>query len=448
VCAVLFVLAARAVHAQQAAPTQAAPQAQGPVSTPAQPPVPNRLNQILPSWLRVRGEFRGRLEGFDGLGFAEGRDDTYYLNRVRLNAIITPSKSLSFQVQAQDARVAKKEIGPVGAPFKATFDLRTAFADVGAATSPVGLRVGRQELTFGDQRLVGHAGWLNAARTFDGVRLTVRRKTFQVDAFGVSLVRILDGEFDKSGNGNRFFGAYVATTALIPKGSFEPYLFWRGDRNLATESGPRGDMKLTTIGARMAGKLPASFEYNIENALQTGSVGADAIAAWAGHYQVKTPAGPRALRAVGEFNYASGDADPKDGKRGTFDQLYASAHDKYGLADQVGWRNVRHVRAGIEFSPVKALSFSTSYHSYWLAEKRDGLYAASGALLARVAAGAASSHVGQEIDVQGSRPLTPQLQLAAGYAHIFPGGFLKQATPGASYSFPFVMVTYVFLAEK
>ena len=42
----------------------------------------------------------------------------------------------------------------------------------------------------------------------------------------------------------------------------------------------------------------------------------------------------------------------------------------------------------------------------------------------------------------------PQLQIAAGYAHIFPGEFLKQATPGASYSYPYVMVTYVFLADK
>ena len=44
--------------------------------------------------------------------------------------------------------------------------------------------------------------------------------------------------------------------------------------------------------------------------------------------------------------------------------------------------------------------------------------------------------------------LTPQIQLAAGYAHMFTGAFLKQATPGASYSAPYVMVTYVFLADK
>ena len=97
---------------------------------------------------------------------------------------------------------------------------------------------------------------------------------------------------------------------------------------------------------------------------------------------------------------------------------------------------------------VKATPIALNYHSYWLAETRDALYAASGAPLARVIAGAASARVGQEIDVQFTRLLFPQLALTAGYAHLFAGPFLKQATPGASYSGPFAMVTYVFLAEK
>jgi hypothetical protein len=50
--------------------------------------------------------------------------------------------------------------------------------------------------------------------------------------------------------------------------------------------------------------------------------------------------------------------------------------------------------------------------------------------------------------VQVTRPLTTYLALNAGYAHLFTGAFLKQATPGKSYSGPFVMVTYVFLAER
>ena len=87
--------------AQQAAPQQTpAPAAQAqPV---ARVPVVNRANEALPAWLRVRGEFRERMEGFDGLGFNETREDLYWLSRFRFNAIVTPSKFLSFQAQVQD----------------------------------------------------------------------------------------------------------------------------------------------------------------------------------------------------------------------------------------------------------------------------------------------------------------------------------------------------------
>ena len=119
-----------------------------------------------------------------------------------------------------------------------------------------------------------------------------------------------------------------------------------------------------------------------------------------------------------------------------------------GLADQIGWQNVRHARAGIEFTPRKGLPVAINYHSWWLAETRDAVYNAGSAVLARVPSGAVDAHVGQEIDVQVTSALRPHLALAAGYAYIAPGAFLKSATPGASYSHPYVMVTYVFLAER
>jgi hypothetical protein len=389
------------------------------------------------------------MEGFDGLGFNATREDLYHLSRLRLNATVTPARFLSFQAQVQDARVAKKTVGPTGAPFAAPFDLRQGFADMGNAQSTLALRVGRQELVYGEQRLVGHVSWLNAARTFDAARLRVHGKQLQLDVFGASVVRILDNELDKSGSGNRFAGAYAVAPSIVPKGSIEPYLFWKRDANIRSEAATLGTLNLTTVGIRWVGRLPANIEYNTDTAVQTGTVATDDISAWAGHYQLRSPAaGKVALRVSSEFNYASGDESPTDGTRGTFDDLYPTPHDKYGLANQVGWRNIRHVRAGVELSPFTGLPVVANYHSWWLNEKRDGLYNAVGALVARVAAGAASSHVGHEIDVQASRAITPQLQLAAGYAHIFTGRFLKEATPGASYSYPYIMATYVFLAEK
>lgn len=431
-----------------AAPTTVLAQ-QPPAPAPASIPVFNRANELLPPWLRVRGEFRERFEGFENLGFNSSRDDTYWLSRFRFNVGVTPSKHYNFQFQVQDARVGDKSVGPTGAPFSAPFDLRVGYGEVGASTSPAALRVGRQELVYGEQRLVGHVSWLNAARTFDGVKATFRNKAFQTEVFATSVVRILPDEFDKSGNGNRFFGAYTTTTKLIKSASVEPYVFWKRDVNLVVETGGTGTLSETTAGVRLAGKLPKGLDYGVEMALQRGSLGSDDVTAWAGHWQIReTLPGRGAVRLTGEYNFASGDEDFTNGVRSTFDQLYPTPHDKYGLADQIGWKNIHHVRAGFEFTPFKGSPITTNYHSWWLAEAQDALYNAGSTPIARVPGGAADRHVGQELDVQISRALTPQIQAAAGYAHIFTGPFLKEATPGASYSHPYVMVTYVFLAEK
>ena len=131
------------------AQTPAPASAPSAVTTPAVPPLPNRLNAVLPAWLRVRGEFRERMEGVDNAGFVSGRDDVFWLSRFRFNATMTPSQSLSFQIQVQDARVSQKDVGTTGTPFKAAFDLRMAFADLGASAGQATVRLGRQELAFG-----------------------------------------------------------------------------------------------------------------------------------------------------------------------------------------------------------------------------------------------------------------------------------------------------------
>jgi hypothetical protein len=430
--------------AQQTAPAAAPPPQPAP-----KVPIFNRANQKLPDWLRVRGEFRERVEGFNSLGFTDGRDDGYALSRVRFNVAVTPNEHLSFQANVQDARVGGKTVGPTTAPFRGPFDLRTAFADVGSSTAPVAARIGRQELAFGEQRLLGHLAWVNTGRSFDAARAILRAKTFQVDVFAASLVRSLPDGFDKSGNGNRLIGAYATTGNVIPKGTLEPYVFFRRDTNLRSELGPFGSLEQATIGARTVGRLPLGLDYGVEMAMQRGSLADDSISAWAGHWQLRESLpGKGGVKLTTEYNFATGDESGLDGTRATFDQLYPTGHDKLGLADQVGWRNIHHLREGVEFSPFKATPISVNYHSWWLAEKTDGLYAATGARIAFVAGGAASRHVGQELDFQVSRAITPQLQLAAGYAHMFTGAFLKQATPGMSYSTPYVMATYVFLADK
>ena len=336
---------------------------------------------------------------------------------------------------------------PDGPPFEDTFDLRMAYAEFGdSEKKPVSLRVGRQELAFGEQRLIGHVSWLNTARSFDAVRATFRHRGYRLDAFASSVVNVRESEFNKRADGNNFHGLYGGIEKLVPQAVIEPYLLWRLAPRLRAELGSLGNLDHKTTGFRWAGKLPAAFDYSVEMANQRGSLGTDEVRAWAGHWLLGRTLNRLAYkpRFFLEYNFASGDKNPGDGVIGTFDQLYPTPHDKTGLADQIGWKNIHHFRSGVEVKPAAQWLLSSSYHAFWLADRHDGLYGVNSALIVRVADGSAGRFVGQEFDVQAVWNASKATQITGGYAYLFPGTFLKNTTPGSAYGFPFVSVNYLF----
>lgn len=407
----------------------------------------SHINKELPGWLRFSGEYRMRLEGFDGGGFKPDTSDAYLLSRLRINMRVSPTYWMRFQFQGQDAQSFWKNTKPDAPPFENTMDIRQAYAEFGKAEAPsVLLRVGRQELFFGDQRLIGHLNWTNTARSFDAARLTLQHSKYKVDLFASSVVNLKEATVDKSSGGNDLHGAYGSITKVVPNATIEPYVLWRLARGTKTEAGLGGKTDRKVYGGRFVGKLPANFDYNIEAVGQTGSVGTDTIRAAASHAALgyTLASVTKKPRIVLEYNYASGDENPTDGKQQTFDQLYPTGHDKYGLADQVGWKNIHDLRAGVEYKATTKLNMSLFYHSWWLDSPRDALYNAAGAPIVRVPSGTAGHHVGQEADFQMTYGLNAVTSIGGGYAHIFPGTFLKNATPGKQYRYPYVMVTYSF----
>ena len=431
--------------AQPAMPPQIV--AQAPAANSKQHLLSDEPNSHLPKWLRFSGEYRLRGEGYTGGAFKPDHDDAYLLSRLRLNMTIQPESWLKFSFQAQDAHVFWKNQNPAAPPFQDAIDLRQGYVEVGDTEKGIfGFRAGRQELAFGDERLIGNANWLNTARSFDGLRGTYRRKGYRLDAFASRVVKLQDGKFDWSAPGNNFYGIYGGLEKLVPKATVEPYFLWRRSSGVKTETGTPGISNFATVGVRWVGKLPTNWDYGIEAAKQNGSLGTDSIGAWAGHWALGYTAASGRFhpRLSLEYNYASGDHNSTDGKRGTFDQLYATAHDKYGLADQVGWKNIRNARAGIELKPTKKWAVVGRYDAWWLADSHDALYSAANSVIAKVAGGTAGRFVGQEVDSVVAYNLSRPFQFSGGFGHIFPGTFLNHATPGKSYNFPYATTTFVF----
>jgi alginate export protein len=292
---------------------------------------------VVPSWLTPMAEYRFRVEGFYGGRFQADNDDTYALNRLRFGGTIHAADWFRAVVQLQDARVFLAN-GTPGPPFRDRLDARLAYAEIGGGTgSGLSTRAGRQELVFGDQRLIGNADWLNTGRTFDGIRTTWRRDRLSLDGFAVYTVKVAPDRINRLDPGSILFGSYAVIPKLIPRFAIDGYFIGRRSPQQITESGGTATLHSGTAGARWNSKPFRGVETGGEMAGQFGSIGDTPLRAWAGHWEVAcTLAGARYRpRFASEYNFASGDRNKTDGRRQTFDQLFATGHDKYGLSDQV-----------------------------------------------------------------------------------------------------------------
>lgn len=437
----LGILAALAAMAQTNASANATPgNSSGSWLTPTE-----ELNAQLPYWLRFHGQERMRAEGADGQGF-QAMGDGYLLNRFRFQMDVLPTTWLTFHFQVQDAEAfGKNNPAP---PYQDTWDLRLAYLEIGDLEKyHATFRVGRQELNFGDRRLIGWSDWSNVGRTFDGYRATVRDGKFSVDAFAASVVVVQDGQVGQHTPGNYIDGLYGEMRNVVPHTTIQPYFFWRraplqkmGDGKLATED-------FGTTGLRWVGSLPARFDILSETALQRGSLGTNAVAAWAEHlvlgYKIPSARLKHTHYTV-EYNFASGDANPRDNVHGSFDTLYASGHDKIAFADQVGWKNVQHFRTGPEVKVSKKLQVAFKYSDFWLANAHDALYNSSGNVVVARTNGTAGRWVGQEFDGTTTYTLNKTTEIGGGYGYLLPGTFLQLTTPGHSYHYPYLFYSTKF----
>jgi hypothetical protein len=422
------------------------------IAMAADPPAAEKrpdLNRVLPRWLRFKGEYRARWEGNSGIRFVHDADDHYLLTRVRLGFTIQPANWISGDIQVHDARVTGNTLFPTTPGFKDDLDVRLASIELKSELKrgdQLRLRLGRQELSLGDQRILGPSNWGNSSRSFDAVRFDWSGGPFDVQAFAASVVANRIGEVNRHIEGDNIHGLILTAGVLPRKGSVELQNLWRVAPRVLSESGTAGKLDIKTFVVRAVGDFNSRTHYVTEMAAQIGSRSNDNARAWAGHWRVLRDLSASGWKPaiMGVYDYATGDKRPGDGRSGTFDVLYPTPHDKYGLADQVGWKNIHHAEVRFQLAPVKNWRFEIKQLAWWLASSTDWLYSSSGAPVARDITGSSGRYVGTETDLQAFWVPSKQISLGMGVGRIKPGGFLKKTTPGAVLTFPYVMLTYAF----
>jgi hypothetical protein len=389
---------------------------------------------------------RGRFERPTGVGYDPDQKNAYYLSRVRLDVLVTPLPRLRLFFQLQDGRAwnyhRRSALNTVQDPV----DWNQGYVEYSTGeTRGLYFKVGRQDLSIGGSRLIGSPDWGILGRTYDAARAALYRPGMRVDLVAASVVQFDPYRFDRHRPGEHLYGSHFTFTKIVNKASIQPYFWMKTVRNVAPEIGSLGDALIYTTGLRWEGKLPARFDYVVEVVRQWGGWSADRISASAGTYTfgwTVQDSGWKPRVSV-TADHASGDSNPTDGRRTTFDQLSPANHNVFGFADQTGWRNLRAAKIRAEMTPNSKWKVSAEFVKLYLATTKDALYSLNGprAILNR---NATSRHIGTEVDLIGNYQVSKIFSLSAGIARLFAGGFLKQSSRGSDYTFPYVMWTAKF----
>lgn len=115
-------------------------------------------------------------------------DNEFTLQRVRLHFDADINKNVRGFIKLQDSRTFGAEQGTAGNLGRT--DLLEGYAelrnlgDLNPILTNVGLRVGRWQASYGNDRLIGTLNWANQARAYDGGRVRWdNKKNAWIDVF-------------------------------------------------------------------------------------------------------------------------------------------------------------------------------------------------------------------------------------------------------------------------
>ncbi len=425
-------------------------------------------------YLTLGGEMRQRFEHYSGFGVSngsvDGRADSYYLARYLLHADLHAGDAFRVFFQLKGNTELGRRGGPRPTYDRDDFDVHQAFFDVRlpVALPPDGdttmlVRLGRQELAYGDDRLIDIREGPNVRQSFDAARVSLQNPGFKANALFARAVATNKGVFDDGYDLQQaeIWGLYSTISLPFlrrPHSSDLPALdlYYLGyDRqNGAFDQSARGGFTTPapghetrhSLGGRLHGTvfplgegvLTGEFHYDVEGIYQFGRFGGTAISAYEasldiGYYFKALPFGPNLSLRV---DVASGDGNARDHRLGTFNPLFPKGI-YFSEPSFIGPENLIALHPVVDWHLHKAVGLMTTVIAYWRQDTGDGIYTFTGApalpgspVPAMPAGGrvpGGSRYIGTEADAWLEWGINRHLSFDLSYSHFFAGAYARDA---------------------
>jgi hypothetical protein len=397
------------------------------------------LDAKLPKWVDLQAEERFRYEAYDNSSFKAKVDDSYLLNRFRFQASLRTPSWFRVTAQVQDARAGYQN-APIGPPNTVRWDLKLAYAEIGAPDKHwFSLRVGRQLINY-NNTILANSEWRNQGRSYDAAVLNLNAKREHLGLFAASAVVPQAFGVSPHQEGNNIYGAYGRIDDfLVPHSNLEPFFLWRVQPAEVVEAAvakTTGHENEKAFGVRFKAQAHTALDYGGEVILETGTVGkqsirASATQAGAAYQFLDVVAKPRIFT---QYDYATGNSNPaQNATHTTFDTIYPTAHDRFGITDLFGWQNIESVRAGVTVEPHRRLTLTAQGLDFWAADALDSIYNTSGSAIVTNKTNH-GRHLGAEIDGYSWYELNRHFNLGGGIGYFGGGQFLTNVSTSHSYT--------------
>lgn len=361
--------------------------------------------------LEFSGQVRVRLEGADR-SFTGEPSRSQVLQRARLGLKVIVSEDTQAFLQIQDSRRWGFEATTLSNTQNA--DFHQAWGQWKKSYSKANLRIrgGRQELSYGTQRIIGPVGWHNVGRSFDALHTRVSKGGWTGD---LVVSRLRDERFNVISDFNDdLYFTYHQYKFNDKDMKLEGYLLYRNDRS---------DRYETTPGLHYSGKA-SRFNWDAEVAGMFGKRDYRDLSSYLASGQVHFVVIPeRKVSIGGGVDYLSGD-DPDTPEDELFSvaRIFHTGHKFYGFMDVApllaGRAGLIDPYVVVKMGKTGRFSGIAAGHFFMVDQPGNSEV---GAPLVRQT----SSNLGTEVDVKLYLQVATKSQISIGGSVFVPGDFLK-----------------------
>jgi hypothetical protein len=329
------------------------------------------------SYLSIGGEVRYQYFHItnEDWGDAPKDKDGYLLSRFLVHTDLHAGNNFRLFAQLQGS-MANGKLSGTSPVDENPLDLHQAFVAVKTNSGNAIIRFGRQELSYGSQRLISVRELPNNRQAFDGVKTIFSFGQYKFDAFYSRYVTARKGIFDDLSNKDiNLWGAYLVRNKLSFLKNIDIYYFGLQKKQASFNDGDGKEMR-HSVGSRIWGSVN-NWKYDVEGVYQFGDFQGKQISAWTASSNItykfnRAPLGPE----MGlKTEVISGDRIQGDNKLQTFNPLFPKGA-YFGLAALIGPSNLFDVHPSLSFDLVKnKLVWTSDYDAFWRYSNQDGIYA-------------------------------------------------------------------------